>query len=428
MKISDKTKYKLMNVASGNIFEDTGWLIEEPDGKPSLIRAVYEKKQLDTSYTNRGIYRFADWMPVNHFLQGSSAPVTYKSNGLGRLLGLNNLYITFSGYYPEIGACMNTCSFKETEAYSVCARMNPEEDRILVVPSAGNTGRAFAKVCSDNNIKLLLCVPYDNIDALWFTKPLNDCVKLICSAHGSDYFDSIHLGNVAVKDEKFLAEGGAKNIARRDGMSTTVLSAASFIGETPDYYFQAVGSGTGAIAAWEANLRLNEDGRFTPKTMKLMVSQNSPFIPMYNSWKAKSRALLPYDDDQARTDASIIKAKVLSNRKPPYGIAGGLFDALSATDGEFFACTNEEADKAMAIFEEYEGIDIYHAAGIATASLFKAVENNMIDKDKIVMLNITGGGEKRMLNGHTVYHLKPSHVFPIDVKDDEILNVINGLF
>ena len=90
MKISDKTKYKLMNVASGNIFEDTGWLIEEPDGKPSLIRAVYEKKQLDTSYTNRGIYRFADWLPVNHFLQGSSAPVTYKSNGLGKLLGLNN--------------------------------------------------------------------------------------------------------------------------------------------------------------------------------------------------------------------------------------------------------------------------------------------------------------------------------------------------
>ena len=109
MKISDKTKYKLMNVASCNIFEDTGWLIEEPDGKPSLIRAVYEKKQLDTSYTNRGIYRFADWLPVNHFLQGSSAPVTYKSKGLGKLLGLNNLYITFNGYYPEIAKRIRFC-------------------------------------------------------------------------------------------------------------------------------------------------------------------------------------------------------------------------------------------------------------------------------------------------------------------------------
>ena len=48
-------------------------------------------------------------------------------------------------------------------------------------------------------------------------------------------------------------------MARRDGMATTVL-AVTHIGRIPDYYFQAVGSGTGAIAAWEANLRLIEDG------------------------------------------------------------------------------------------------------------------------------------------------------------------------
>jgi len=34
------------------------------------------------------------------------------------------------------------------------------------------------------------------------------------------------------------------------------------IGRIPDFYFQAIGSGTGAIAAWEANLRFLADGRF----------------------------------------------------------------------------------------------------------------------------------------------------------------------
>ncbi len=38
-------------------------------------------------------------------------------------MGLKNLYITFSGYHPKIGAKMTTCSFKETEAFSVCARI-----------------------------------------------------------------------------------------------------------------------------------------------------------------------------------------------------------------------------------------------------------------------------------------------------------------
>ena len=64
---------------------------------------------------------------------------------------MDNLYITFSGYWPIIGARMQTCSFKETEAFSVCARLPKKGDkRVLVVQSAGNTARAFAQVCSDN--------------------------------------------------------------------------------------------------------------------------------------------------------------------------------------------------------------------------------------------------------------------------------------
>ena len=93
-------------------------------------------------------------------------------------------------------------------------------------------------------------MPEENISALWFDRPLNPCVKLICPERGGDYFDAIFLSNLALKSRKFYAEGGAKNVARRDGMGTTVLSAATTIGEIPDYYFQAVGSGTGAIAAW----------------------------------------------------------------------------------------------------------------------------------------------------------------------------------
>lgn len=169
---------------------------------------------------------------------------------------------------------MRSCSFKETEAYSVGSRIDGREPgKVLVVASAGNTARAFAQVCSDNKIPLLLCVPQDNLDALWFEAPLNSCVKLLCTESGSDYFDAIHLSNIICAFEGFYAEGGAKNIARRDGMGTTMLSAATFIGRIPEYYFQAIGSGTGAIAAWEANLRLIEDGRFGSHKAKLMVSQ-----------------------------------------------------------------------------------------------------------------------------------------------------------
>jgi cysteate synthase len=347
---------------------------------------------------------------------------------LAKELGLSNLWITFSGYWPEKQATMDTCSFKETEAYSVCGRMSPDMKKILVVASAGNTSRSFAKVCSENNIPLLICVPEDNIRALWFDKPLNDCVKLFCSRSGSDYFDAIHLSNIVASMDGFIPEGGARNVARRDGMATTVLSAVTKIGRIPDYYFQAVGSGTGAIAAWEANLRLLEDGRFGNGKMKLMVSQNSPFIPMYDAWKAKSRAMLPLDDELARRQVEEIDAKVLSNRKPPYPIAGGLFDALMDTDGDVLIATNDESRAAAALFEQAEGIDIHPAASVATATLIQAAQNQSLDKDALIMLNITGGGEKRIMKEKELFYMQPDHIFDINPDPKDVAACIKNMF
>lgn len=423
------TSYTLQCVASGREFEDSGWILEDKESEgPSLVRAIYAEKKLNLRGEEYGFYKFCDWLPIKRLLKGSAAPVTYRSQGLAKHLGLEKLYITLNGYAPEHGAKMTTCSFKETEAYSVCGRMAEDEKRVIVVASAGNTARAFAKVCSENNIPLLLSVPADNLSAMWFEKPLNPCVKLIACEKGGDYFDAIRLSDMVLRSPRFYAEGGAKNVARRDGMGTTVLSAVTTIGEIPDYYFQAVGSGTGAIAAWEANMRLIEDGSYGDKVMKLMVSQNAPFVPMYDAWCANSRAMLPYDADKARRDAAIIDAKVLSNRKPPYSIFGGLYDALKATDGEIIVATNPQARKAAKLFKELEGVDIHPAAAINTAALIKAVADGKIEKDAVVMLNITGAGEERFKAEHEIHYLEPSITFPLNVEPDEVVAKVEALF
>lgn len=423
------TEYLLQSVKTNQQFSDKGFTLEAPGEKePTLIRAVYEEIQINVGEESMGVFRFSDWLPINRFLEGSSAPVTYKSEALAKHLGIENLYITFSGYWPEKGANMLTCSFKETEAYAVCARINPEFKGTLVVASAGNTARAFARVCSDNNIRLLLCVPEDNLDALWFDKPIKSNVKLVSTKSGSDYFDAISLANDICALSGFFAEGGAKNVARRDGMGTTVLSAVNFIGKIPDYYFQAVGSGTGAIAAWEANDRLIVDGRFGRNKMKLVVSQNAPFTPIYDAWKADSREILPLDDKVARKQVEQILGKVLANRKPPYSIVGGLYDALKDSDGYVVSVENEQILKAVELFENLEGIDINHSAAVAVASLISEVESGKVDKDSIIMLNVTGGGEKQFKQNNETFYLKPNHIFDVDYSKDDMKNIINALF
>ena len=101
-------------------------------------------------------------------------------------------------------------------------------------------------------------------------------------------------------------------------------------------------------------------------------------------------------------------------------MAGGLYDAMVDTDGDFFAVTNEEAQKACDMFKELEGIDIYHAAGVATASLIQAVENKQVNATDVIMLNITGGGEKLFKEHNNVWYLKPDRVFKVDASKEEI--------
>ncbi len=422
------TKYQLMNVLDGHLFSDCGWTLADPDSPSmSLVRAVYKKKKFSPREDLEGIYRYAEWLPVSRVLKKSCAPVTYKSKGLAKHLGLENLYITFSGYNPKIGAKMETCSFKETEAFSVCGRLPKDSDQVLVVQSAGNTARAFAQVCSDNNIPIVICVPVDNYHDLWFRKKLNSCVKMLATPAGSDYYDAIMLGDKICQSPRFFAEGGAKNVARRDGMGTTLLSAVEVIGRIPDAYFQAVGSGTGAIAVWENNLRLIEDGRFGSHKMKLFVSQNSPFTLIYDSWKAHSRELVSLTPEQSRRDAEVILAKVLSNRKPPYSIQGGLFDALEDTGGDVFKVCNDDIVRWMLMYRNLEGYDIFPAAATAVASLSQAVESGQVRKDEVIMLNITGGGSLAA-QSRGYYVKEPDLIIDPELPAEEIISMVEALF
>jgi len=422
------TQYLLVNVENGHTFEDKGWTLSDPDGKkPSLIRAMYKNILFTPREDLKGIYRYADWMPINRTLKKSCAPVTYKSKGLAKFLGLDNLYITFSGWCPKIGAKMRTCSFKETEAFSVLARIPRKENRILVVQSAGNTARAFAQVCSDNRIPIVLCVPYDNLHDLWFSKKLDKCVKLVAVPHGYDYYDAIAVGEKLAEDHRFFLEGGAKNVARRDGMGTTILSCVEQMQRIPDAYFQAVGSGTGAIAAWENACRLEADGRFGNNHMRVYVAQNKPFTLMYDAWKAQSRALPELSAEEGRRQAEVILAKVLSNRKPPYSLAGGLFDTLTESHGDVFLADNNDIMYWMMQYRNLEGYDLLPAACVAVSALAQAVKEGVVRKEEYIMLNCTGGGSLQAMSKGFVFK-EPDLILSPDLPSETIIEKVSALF
>lgn len=369
----------------------------------SLLRAEYQARQMIPKRLP-GIWRFLDWLPVHGTIAAADgAPVTYKSQGLARELSLENLFISFNGCWPEKGAHLPTCSFKDLEAAPTMQKLIEREDSsTLVVASAGNTARAFAHVSRLTGQPLLLFVPEKALSRMWTILPAEersdmsqDNLKLI--AVKGDYYDAIVAAEHVQSRPGFMAEGGARNIARRDGMGTVMIDATLHIGKIPKHYFQAVGSGTGGISAWEAALRLIKDGRFGSILPRLHLAQNIPNAPIYFAWKG----LKP------ETPTNEMFDDVLFNRKPPYAIPGGVKDALMETGGEVYGVTNQQAEEAKKLFEESENIDILNAPAIAVAALQQAQEAGAVQPKDPILLNITGGGLERHREIYTHYMLKP---------------------
>jgi len=371
----------------------------------SLLRADYDEKRLELR-NQPGMGRFYSWLPIQKELTTDAGPITYKSEALARELGLSNLYIGFSGYWPERGALIKTCSFKELEAYPTMQLLKESGGKAIVLASAGNTGRAFAHVSALTGTDAYIVVPDSGISQLWLPEEPTESIHLIGMSPGNDYTDAINLAGRVAKLPGMIPEGGARNVARRDGMGTVMLDAAVSIGRMPDHYFQAVGSGTGGISAWEASLRLRADGRFGQKLPKLQLSQNIPFAPMYNAWQAKRREIIPeLDMRDAKREIEQTYATVLTNRAPPYGVTGGLYDALVDTDGVMYAITREEALEAKTLFESLEEIDILPPSAVAAASLLKAVKAGNVGRDDIILLNIAGGGYERLKEDFTLFKI-----------------------
>ncbi len=354
---------------------------------------------------SKSVWRF-NWLPVHEPGIAQPGPPVYRSERLAAELGLENLSIAFNGYWPEKGALLETCTFKEFEAAVVLQNARENGVEGLIVASAGNTARAFAHLSTVTGFPAVIVVPRMCLGEMWYREPANTVLTI--AVGDGDYADSIDVAKKIALIRGFPFEGGVKNIAKRDGLGVVMLEAVSKMGRLPDHYVQAVGSGTGAIGAWEMAERFVKDGRFGDRLPILHLGQNLPFAPMLRAWEKHSRTLS--SDDLRPELISLITTRVLSTRYPAYAVRGGVYDALTESGGRMYGVENESVYAAMKLFETAEGIDIVPASGVAVATLKQAVEQGAIRRNDSVLLNITGGGEARLRQEKKTYAVVPKYI------------------
>jgi cysteate synthase len=375
--------YTVVCSSCGTRYEDDGLLLDcSRRHEPAFLRTEYDRNGTPAG-ESRGLFRHAPLLPVARTFPDVPGPVVHRAERLGRRIGLDRLWVAFNGHWPERGANLPTCTFKDLEAYTVLGRL-PAEPPVLVIPSAGNTAAAFAWAATRHKVPCLLVVPAPALERMRFPAPLDPCVRLVVLDGAATYSDAIACADLLAALPGHHAEGGARNVGRRDGLGTVMLAAADALGRLPETYVQAVGSGTGAIGAHEAACRLRARGETAPR---LLMSQNAPFAPLYEAWRRSGAA--PADREHEPL------ARELTNRRPPFTVRGGVRDVLTESGGDVLCTDNVSALAAMALFEEVEGIDIEPGAGVALAALADAVRAGRVRRDELVLLNITGGGRAR---------------------------------
>jgi cysteate synthase len=409
--------YRLVCLLCGRRQHDDGTILECPaDHAPALLTTEYDNQEFTPRRSQDGLFRYQDWLPVVRTYSNVRRTLVYRSQGLAKALGLPNLWIAFNGYWPERDAFLSTATFKELEAYTVLGRL-PERRVMLTVASSGNTGAAFAWACSETGAPCLIIVPGNGLRRFSVRAPLHPCVTLV-SIDDGDYPDAIELAASISRTLPFHAEGGIKNVGRRDGLATVLLSAFEEMQCLPSHYFQAVGSGTGAIAVLEAARRIRAAaGDMT--LPRLMLCQNFPFTPIYDAWRLNPSSLADSPAERFREAIGKVHADELTNWAPPYQICGGLHDSLTESRGDVLVADNSSIEIARQMFLELESIDIEPAAGVAVSCLRDAAARGSLGKESVVLLNITGGGRLRLARDHPLVSPEPQLRFTRDSLNQE---------
>ena len=412
--------YKIKCFKTNEEFEDE-YTLHYTDG--ALIQASYENNF--SPINEEGVWRYNCWLPTSKTSKQIAGTITYQAKELGEKIGLTNLWVTFHGYWPEKNAICPTGTFKDMEAVTTIQRMKDHGCKGIICASAGNTARAFAHFCGNDDFPLIVIVGGIHAKRMWKLENSNmNSVKLIIIEDGN-YQDAKNIAKeIAKKLEGWQLEGGAHNIARRDGIGSLILNATEKIGKIPEHYFQAVGGGPGPIGVFEMMERLVNSKKYEGGIAKIHLSQNPEHCPIHKAWERKSRNLS--EDDFPKNKVEVFSDYLL-NDSPAYSILGGVYDILNNSDGHTYAIEKQDAIEAGKIFEKIEGIDILSPSKIALASIIEAKKRETISPNDCILLNISGGGMDRLKKDFQTNIITPWLITKKDNVVHECIKMLNQL-
>ena len=326
------------------------------------------------------MWRFSELLPVQDpdriVSLGEGGTPLLAARGLGRKLGLEQLYIKEEGLNP-------TGTFKARGISAAVARAVELGAPGFTMPSAGNAAGAAAAYCARAGLQARVFMPQDAPEAN----------KKECILAGSDLnlvegliSDAGRQAVAVAREQNLFDLSTLKEPYRAEGKKTMGLEIAMQLGwKLPTAIVYPTGGGTGIIGMQKGFQELRELGWIDSPSPKFIAVQAAGCQPIVKAFEQGALTSEPWQDATTIADGLRVPSPFADYL---------ILQAIRETGGTALAVEDSDMVDAMREMATFEGI-IACPEGAATLVGLRHLLNQgfLGPEDTVVLLN-TGSGYK----------------------------------
>lgn len=342
------------------------------------------------------LWRYLDLLPVSgKDVVGANSGFTplIKANNLGKLLGLNELYIKNDAVNHP------TLSFKDRVVAVALSKAKEFGYDTVACASTGNLANSVAANAAAAGLKCFVFIPGDleagKIIGSLIYNPIvvavngnYDDVNRLCTEVAGEY----NWAFVNINIRPYYAEGS----------KTLAYETAEQLGwKAPDQVVVPVASGSLLTKIRKGFNEFLKLGLIDSADIKVNGAQAEGCSPVATAYKNNTEFIKPVKPN------TIAKSIAIGNPADGYYS----LKAVKESGGVFETVNDSEIVDGMKLLASTEGIFTETAGGVTIAVLKKLAENGKIKKDEVTVAYITGNGLKTQEAVEGALH-KPIRIDP----------------
>ena len=341
----------------------------------SMSRTVTRKSIQDGPLT---MWRYQDFLPVEAEAAvdlGTGFTPLLRARNLGRLLGLDHLYIKNDSVNP-------TFSFKDRPVSVTTTKALEFEFEVLACVSTGNLMGAVAAHGAKAGMETMVFFPAN----LERGKVIGAAIYGATLVAVDGTYDQVNrLGSELADNNRWAVVNINMRPYYAEGSKTLGYEVAEQLGwRAPDHCVVPAASGELHTKIWKGLQEMADIGLIDQSNTKMHLAQAEGCSPIVEAFELGSDQVRPVKPD------TIAKSLAIGNP------AAGPFalETLQETGGTAVAALEEEIVDGIKLLAETEGIFTETAGGVVISGLKRLAEKGTIRKDELTVAYITGNGLK----------------------------------